>query len=299
MVTPALRKLARSYGIQTNYRDVHARRIDAEPEVLVNVLRTLGASIEHAQHTRDAEEALLRKRRARPRARLVPERTHARARTRGRWDPLLVDTASFFLRFPTATIDYMSRWDPSRRRRSSFARRPVAYRDPARGKRWGLFAPLYALHSKHSGGIGNFGDLRRFAELTLAHGGGFVATLPLLASLPDEPSPYSPSSRLFWNELYVDAGTASPKTPSELLDYPELHRAKRATMRPGRASDVAAFQSRFPLAWIPIGHGTRLCAPRDRIARDGRGHQLRTEATLIKANGPRVEKGAGELLEAI
>ena len=61
MVTPALRKLAGSYGVQTNYRDVDARRIDAEPEVLVTVLRTLGALIRRAE---DAEEPLRLKRRA-------------------------------------------------------------------------------------------------------------------------------------------------------------------------------------------------------------------------------------------
>ena len=288
MVTPALRKLARSYGIQTNYRDVHARRIDAEPEVLVNVLRMLGASIEHAQHTRDAEEALLRKRRASCQQMLAPVTTIWDGDIRGVRMVLPAELSSRNFKATLYLEDGQERdWSPSARTlvrarevdgtRYLWTRLPLpslphgyhrlhvsmgsveaetfilraptrAYRDPARGKRWGLFAPLYALHSKHSGGIGNFGDLRRFAELTLAHGGGFVATLPLLASLPDEPSPYSPASRLFWNELYVDAGTASPKTPSELLDYPELHRAKRATMRPGRASDVAAFQSRFPLA---------------------------------------------------
>ncbi|TDI48561.1 MAG: 4-alpha-glucanotransferase [Acidobacteria bacterium] len=288
MVTPALRKLAASYGVQTNYCDVDARRIDAEPEVLVTVLRTLGASIGRAE---DVEEALRLKRRASCQRMLEP--------VTAIWDG---DIAGVRMVFPAelssknfkATLyleDGQERdWSPSARTlvrahtvdgtRYLWTRLPLpslphgyhrlhvsmgtieaetfilraptrAYRDPARGKRWGLFAPLYALHSKDSAGIGNFGDLRRLADLTLAHGGRFVATLPLLASYPDEPSPYSPASRLFWNELYVDTGRASSKTPSKLLDYPELYAAKRHMMRDvatGRESDVAAFQTRFPLA---------------------------------------------------
>jgi 4-alpha-glucanotransferase len=74
-------------------------------------------------------------------------------------------------------------------------------------KRWGLFCPLYALHSERSWGAGDFSDLDQLAEFTAAHGGHAVATLPMLASFLDEPfnpSPYAPVSRLFWNEFYLD-----------------------------------------------------------------------------------------------
>ncbi|MEM9492098.1 MAG: 4-alpha-glucanotransferase, partial [Myxococcota bacterium] len=79
------------------------------------------------------------------------------------------------------------------------------------GKRWGVFAPLYSLHSQHSGGAGDLGDLLRIAQQTGELGASFVGTLPLLASFLDEPyeySPYSPVSRMFWNELYLDPTTA-------------------------------------------------------------------------------------------
>lgn len=72
---------------------------------------------------------------------------------------------------------------------------------------WGPFLPLYAIHSQESWGAGDFGDLRRLVEWSQQHGAGFVATLPLLAAFLDEPlepSPYSPVSRLFWNEFYVN-----------------------------------------------------------------------------------------------
>ncbi|HET7433231.1 MAG TPA: 4-alpha-glucanotransferase [Thermoanaerobaculia bacterium] len=72
------------------------------------------------------------------------------------------------------------------------------------GKSWGVFAPLYAAHSRRSWGAGDLGDMMQYLEWVNHHGGGVVATLPMLAAFDDEPSPYSPVSRLFWNELYLD-----------------------------------------------------------------------------------------------
>ncbi|HEX8153621.1 MAG TPA: 4-alpha-glucanotransferase, partial [Thermoanaerobaculia bacterium] len=73
-----------------------------------------------------------------------------------------------------------------------------------RGNTWGIFAPLYAAHTRKSWGAGDLGDLQRWREWVTELGGGVVATLPMLAQFDDEPSPYSPVSRLFWNELYLD-----------------------------------------------------------------------------------------------
>ncbi len=72
---------------------------------------------------------------------------------------------------------------------------------------WGAFLPLYALYSKRSWGSGDFSDLEAFIEWVGNLGGNLVATLPFLAAFldkPCDPSPYTPVSRLFWNELYVD-----------------------------------------------------------------------------------------------
>src|SRR5579871_386816 len=78
---------------------------------------------------------------------------------------------------------------------------------PARACDWGVFLPLYALHSRRSWGAGDFADLEAFTDWVTKLGGGIVATLPLLAAFldePFEPGPYSPASRLFWNEFYLD-----------------------------------------------------------------------------------------------
>jgi len=78
--------------------------------------------------------------------------------------------------------------------------------NPAGEKSWGLFSPLYALHSKTSWGIGDFSDLGSLVSFTGNLGGAAVGTLPLFSAFLDEPfnpSPYAPVSRLFWNELFL------------------------------------------------------------------------------------------------
>ncbi len=74
-------------------------------------------------------------------------------------------------------------------------------------RRWGVFAPLYSLRSEESPGVGDLGDLETLTTWVADHGGEVVGTLPLLASFLDEfysPSPYSPVTRLYWNELFLD-----------------------------------------------------------------------------------------------
>jgi 4-alpha-glucanotransferase len=75
---------------------------------------------------------------------------------------------------------------------------------------WGVFIPLYALHSQRSWGGGDFADLRDLLEWVRQQGGTTVGTLPLLAAFldePFEPSPYAAASRLFWNEIFLDVGS--------------------------------------------------------------------------------------------
>src|SRR5205807_9436311 len=51
-------------------------------------------------------------------------------------------------------------------------------------------------------GIGDLGDLIALRQQIESLGGRFVATLPINAIFADDDlSPYSPVSRLFWNEL--------------------------------------------------------------------------------------------------
>jgi len=117
---------------------------------------------------------------------------------------------------------------------------------------WGFFLPLYALHSERSWGAGDFTDMGRLMDWISGQGGGVFATLPLLPLFLDEPcdpSPYSPVSRLLWNEFYLDV-TEAPEMDicseardllqsepftrevtslqkSRFVDYPQQMRLKR------------------------------------------------------------------------
>ncbi|MFN2426091.1 MAG: 4-alpha-glucanotransferase, partial [Candidatus Binatia bacterium] len=93
---------------------------------------------------------------------------------------------------------------------------------PPAARGWGLFAPLYALRTgrPQSAEPATYSDLASLAKWMVAaaprSGSGrnsaFLGTLPLLACFfekPFEPSPYSPISRAFWSELYIDPRAAA------------------------------------------------------------------------------------------
>jgi 4-alpha-glucanotransferase len=73
-------------------------------------------------------------------------------------------------------------------------------------RQWGWAAQLYATRSSVSWGIGDLGDLRDLGLWASDAGAGFVMLNPLHAPLPivpQQPSPYYPSSRAYRNPLYL------------------------------------------------------------------------------------------------
>lgn len=120
-----------------------------------------------------------------------------------------------------------------------------AFGGPGGARRWGVFAPVYGLSSPQSGAAGDLASLRTLFESVAKRGGRYVATLPILAAFLDEPchfSPYSPASRHYWNELYLDLATVAGETgllvpvapPFEpgLIDYRAQYAWRRAAMQP-------------------------------------------------------------------
>jgi len=124
-----------------------------------------------------------------------------------------------------------------------------------RSRELGVFAPIYALKSERNWGVGDFADAEALVAWVADHGGSMFGTLPFLAAYldhPCDPSPYTPISRLFWNELFVDVtrlpelsecGEAQELVGSDLfqsslrlvrdarfVDYAGVMRLKRSVM---------------------------------------------------------------------
>ena len=127
--------------------------------------------------------------------------------------------------------------------------RPEAIAEQRRA--WGLQVQLYALRSRRNWGMGDFTDLRVLVDICAEAGAGVVALNPLHALYPCNPahaSPYSPSSRLFGNVLYLDveaipefgqcesakAAVGAPRfqerlnalRAAEMVDYPAVAQMK-------------------------------------------------------------------------
>jgi 4-alpha-glucanotransferase len=71
---------------------------------------------------------------------------------------------------------------------------------------WGWAIQLYAARSRRSWGMGDLADLRRLGAWAAKGGAGIALINPLGAAsplIPQQPSPYFPSSRRFRNPLYL------------------------------------------------------------------------------------------------
>ncbi len=117
------------------------------------------------------------------------------------------------------------------------------------GRMWGLAAQIYGLRSAGDGGAGHFGAVAQFAESAGARGADLIGLSPAHALfLADENhyTPYSPSSRLFYNALYADPAdmfgaervaacaahmAAAVGETSGLIDWPRAARNRVALLR--------------------------------------------------------------------
>jgi 4-alpha-glucanotransferase len=299
-----LRQLARLFGVETTYEGMGGEKHRADPEALSRTLQALGAELDgstprQALRARRAELAALA---AQPvqvawggtlkelRVRL-PHAGRERVAIELRMDSGEVVTQAA----EAEPHGYRARngWSATHGIRLT-RRLPIGYHRlqvetagatfdtlviaaPRHAhvndvREWGLFFPLYALCSDDSWGVGDYGDLAAVAGWAGRLGAGFVSTLPLLATFldaPFDPSPYSPASRLFWNELFINMddvpgrGRGTPELAAELLqcsagryvDYQrvaaikrrELERAVReSSTDSGVQAELRLFESSFP-----------------------------------------------------
>jgi len=188
-----LLELARLYGIQTSYVDMAKQRRLADPEALLLVLRAMGAGVEKLE---DVGGALAR-RKDELRKRVVEPVMIA-------WDGLL-DGRRFEFGYHDVEIQGHPTFVISAPKRAYFP--TDTSRNTTKQRMWGVFVPVYALHSRRNPHAGDLTDFESITDWMSELGGSVAGTLPLLAAFldePFEPSPYSPASRLFWNEFYID-----------------------------------------------------------------------------------------------
>ncbi len=149
---------------------------------------------------------------------------------------------------------------------------PVAMPRAARFAGTGsLFAPTYALW-EHQRPLPSFAHLHDLARYARRAGVAAVSTLPLYATYLDEPfdaSPYSPVSRLHWNEVYLDDTDLPPAPIPEIggvIDWHPLAARRRrqlldavATLSPTLSDELTAFVAAHP----DVGAYARFRADRD------------------------------------
>jgi 4-alpha-glucanotransferase len=109
---------------------------------------------------------------------------------------------------------------------------------------WGWSAQLYALRSSQSWGMGDFANLRRLARWSAQQSGAGVLLInPLNAAspvVPQQPSPYFPSSRRYRNLLYLSIEEIPGATELN-LDLERLSAAGRALNSARRIDRDAVF----------------------------------------------------------
>jgi 4-alpha-glucanotransferase len=273
MTEPQLHEVARSFGLQTSYGGIDGRRVEASDESLRSVLRAIGA---------DGAE----------RAPVAPP---------GSWPPVLVVRPGAPRPFPGTTggarvlledggevplppmlpgvLPYGYHRIVGPEGATDLVVAPDrCYLPPSLaggGRAWGFSLQLYALRSASSWGMGDLADLRRLGERPEAP--DFLLLNPLHAprpGRPQEPSPYSPSSRLYRNPLYIAVGDVpelaaldAPEraaierlaaagralTNAPTIDRDAIYDAKDAALKrcfaaidrcPGRRAALAAFRAR-------------------------------------------------------
>jgi 4-alpha-glucanotransferase len=202
------------------------RRRNAQPEALLLVLKAMGADLSSVD---DVPEALRRRK--------------EELRERRRVEPVMVawDGKLGKLAFEFGYHDVEIQGQPvlviSAPARAYF---PGTKSETVPHPRlWGIFAPTYALHSQRNPNAGDLTDFEQLMDWMYGLGGSVAATLPLLGAFldePFEPSPYSPATRLFWNEFYVDLeripefaghGAVEPLKKTQRIDYRGVMAHKR------------------------------------------------------------------------
>ncbi|MFM0139033.1 4-alpha-glucanotransferase [Caballeronia grimmiae] len=151
---------------------------------------------------------------------------------------------------------------------------------------FGIAAQVYGLRRNGDGGIGDFTALASLATKAAKHGSHALAISPMHAMFSAEPnkySPYSPSSRLFFNIAHID--------PAAVLGAP----AARAAIEKAGVADELAELERLPLIDWPRAMKARIAVLRalfDAFSQDSDSAFAKDFASFVKEGGRPLEDHA-------
>ncbi len=147
------------------------------------------------------------------------------------------------------------------------------WRSSAFDRSTSLFVPTYALWEADDP-LPSFDHLRGLAAVLPTMGVDVVATLPLYATFLDEPydpSPYSPVSRMHWNEVYLSDSSLPPAPLPHLgdsVDWRALGERRRHQLIVAAATPDGDLDRRldaFAAAHPDVGAYARFRAQRDPV----------------------------------
>ena len=151
---------------------------------------------------------------------------------------------------------------------------PAAMPGLAADRHWSsLFVPAYALWERDDP-MPSYGHLRSAAATLGERGIDMLATLPLYATFlddPFDPSPYSPVSRLHWNEAYISDDVLPPATVpafGDVVDWRRVGARRRSQLVEAAADADRALLDRlnqFLAAHPDVGAYARFMADRDGV----------------------------------
>ncbi|MES2564468.1 MAG: 4-alpha-glucanotransferase, partial [Pseudomonadota bacterium] len=126
---------------------------------------------------------------------------------------------------------------------------------------WGPVLQLYSVRSERNWGMGDYTDLAKVVEQWGLRGAGVAGVNPLHALFPHNPrhaSPYSPSSRLFLNVLYIDVeAVPDARESTEVLTAMGTARFQSA-LKAARASELVDYAAvaalKLPLLELAYKH---------------------------------------------
>ena len=298
MSDAALAELAQKAGISTHWTDAHGQPQQVNVQALRTLLASLGLPAESNQQIRSSlAEQSERQRRAEagPLIAMVANQPVSLA---GRFAPgtpckiVLDDERSLHRRLDhhgclpgIAQCGYHQLLIEDHLLTLAVAPATCRSVDDLSGRRhahvWGLATQLYSLRRPGDGGVGDTLALEQLARTAAAQGADAVAISPMHAmfsAISDQYSPYSPSSRLFFNPLYA--------APSRILgDEP----VRRAIAGAGLQDELARLEQLELIDWPGVA------ATKQRLLRSLHAHFSSRENGLTRDFAHFCKKGGAPL----